>query len=189
MLMRFASYRVRPDADMDAFRAFEARVGEEYAADCLTFGFHSLGTYEYVGAAAHVGTCTHVDVYVVAGDDPEAAEQRGDDAPDPEGFAEIVDECRSFMAPDQRYVHWFVGTGGNPTEDLALGPRAIQVHLGAAAPTTDSGATDLGTFSVASIDGITVASMALTDPTIPGPADGWTLRPVVMGAARFPGLA
>lgn len=189
MLMRFAAYRVRPDADMDAFRAFEARIGAEYAADCLTFGFHSLGTYELVGPAPHVGTCTHVDVYVVAGDDPEAAEQRGDEAPDPDGFAEIIEECRSFMAPDQRFVHWFVGTGSNPTADLALGPRAIHVHLGAAAPTAAPGTTDLGTFSVTSIDGISTAAMSLADPASPGPDGGWTLRPVVMGADHFPGLA
>jgi hypothetical protein len=188
MQMRFAFYRVRPDADMDAFRAFEARIGEQYAADCLTFGFHSLGTYEIVGAAPHVGTCTHVDVYVVPGDDPVAAERRGDEAPDPDGFAEIIEECRSFMAPDQRSVHWFVGTGGNPTADLPLGPRAIHVHLGAAGSSDDASATDLGAFSVDGIDGVTTASMVLTDAARPGPVDGWTLRPVVMGAARFPAV-
>ena len=93
------------------------------------------------------------------------------------------------VTPDQRYVHWFVGTGSNPTDDLALGPLAIHVHLGATAPTAAAGTTDLGTFSVTSIDGISTAAMSLADPAGPGPDGGWTLRPVVRGADHFPGLA
>ena len=188
MMLRFACYRVRPDADMDAFRAFEARVGEEYDAGCRTFGFHSLGTYEIVGDAPRSGDCTHVDVYAVAGTDHEAAERRAEDAPDPPGYAEIVDECRSFMAAQHdRCSFWLIGRADLPTADLPLGLRAIVVDLAPSAP-GDAGMYDVAWLSDAT-HAATHASVSLTDgATASAPSDGWLLRPVVMGAPVLPAL-
>lgn len=184
MMFRFACYRVRPDADLDAFRAFEARVGEDYAAGCRTFGFHSLGTYEIVGTAARSGDCTHVDVYVVAGTDHEAAERRADEAPDPPGYGEIVDECRSFMAEQHdRCSFWLIGRADLPTTDLPLGPRALVVDL---APT---GPGDAGSYDVEWLADASRASVSIADSdAASAPSDGWLLRPVVMGAAVLPAL-
>jgi len=177
MMLRFAFYRVRPDADMDAFRAFEARVGEPYGANCREFGFHSLGTYEVVGDAPHIGTCTHADVYAVPGHDPDEAEARAAEAPSTPEFDAIVDECQSFMAPDARHTFWFTGAGGQPDGPVSFGPRTIVVDLTASRPDAV-----LGRYDAVAFDGVEQVSVDVVEPeAVRAPSAGWCLRPVGMG--------
>lgn len=188
-MFRFAAYEVRRDVDPDEFRAFEARVGDAYAAGCRTFGFHSLGTFEIVGAAPRSGTCTHVDLYVVPGDDPTDAEARCDAAPDPEGFAEIIDECRSFMVDGGgRCLFYLVGTDGTPAHDVDLGSRVVVIEL--SGDTTPAASTLLGRYVTSGLDAAASATISIVDPDVASmPSDGWLLRPVVRGAEVVPAVA
>lgn len=198
MLFRIAFYNLRPDADVPAFAEFERRIAADYAEGCRTFGAHSLGTYRVNASGTwRFGYC---DVYAVEGNDPRHAAARVEAAPDPPGFVDIIEECRTFMtSQEDRLNLWLIpNLESGISLPIELGTRTIEVQLSTGAP-VDEDATlsndgQLGRFEVEGLTGIDGAHIRVIDslrgdPTVcPGATQCLWLRPVTEGAAAIPVL-